>query len=310
MSRLQLVDVFGLAEHLTQIYRNIITIIHDRLGVLSRLFADIATRPDSHLEIARFSASAGCDVLCQKPIAPNWKDSKKLVKACEDVRLMINENWRWQPWYQKIRELIDSGVIGEIHTVTILRHEDDALRDPPFPDQPYFLEMEPFLLIESVIHQIDVTRFLGGSIREVFCDTRRVSGVTEGEDSVTVHLKLEGGKRGMIYSTRASEPDVEDPLCDYARIEGMAGFIRLERDGTITVKSLFESDYEVDYEVPKRGYRGASCEMAQKSFVNSIISGDRFETPGENYLDQVMKTVFAGYESSKQRKAIRLEKWE
>jgi len=271
-------------------------------------FVDVATPPDSHLSLVKVAAAQGCHVLCQKPIAPTWEESVKLVETCKGhhVRLMVNENWRWQPWYRQIKALIESGIIGKVVTITITRHEADAFYTPPFPNQPYFVNMERFLLIESVIHPIDVVRFLGGEIKEVFCDMRRVSGVTRGEDSVYVHLDLEDSAWGMIYSTRCSEPDVEDPVCDSARIEGRQGFIGLDRDGTITVKPLFKPAFKYEYEIPKEGYRGDSCRAALHHFADCLFSGEQFETEGEDYLKQVMRTVSAGYESAQTRKAIKL----
>lgn len=272
-------------------------------------FVDVVTGPVTHREMVKTAAEAGLDVLCQKPIAPNWGDSVQLVRACEEsgVRLMINENWRWQPWYQKVKELIEAGTIGELNTIDIIRHESDALQSPPFSDQPYFLEMEPFLLIESVIHQIDTTRFLGGEIREVFGDLRRVSGVTNGEDSVCLNLRLEEGRLGRIYSTRTSEPNMPDPRCDYARIEGEGGFIRLDRDGTVTVKPLFEPPREVDYEIPEEGYRGGSCRAALAHFARRLREGGPFQTGGRDYLEGVMKAVFAGYRSDELGESIELD---
>jgi predicted dehydrogenase len=271
-------------------------------------FVDIATTPGSHLEIAKVAAARGCQVLCQKPIASTWEESVRLVETCQkhNVRLMINENWRWQPWYRHIKDLIQAERIGQVESITIIRHEVDALRTPPFADQPYFVDMERFLLIESVIHPLDVVRFLGGRIQAIFCDTRRVSGVTRGEDSVCVHLYLKENARGMIYWTRCSEPDIENPICDYARIEGSDGFIRLDRDGKITIKPLFEPAFQHRYAIPQVGYRGDSCRVALGHFGDCLLSGEPFETEGANYLDQVMRVIFAGYESARTRQVVSL----
>jgi predicted dehydrogenase len=271
-------------------------------------FVDIATRPDSHLVIAKVATARGCHVLCQKPIALTWEESVQLVETCgkHSVRLMVNENWRWQPWYREIKRLIQSEIIGKVVTVAITRHEADALYTPPFANQPYFVDMERFLLIESVIHPIDVVRFLGGEIQEIFCDMRRVSRVTRGEDSVYVHLRLKDNAWGMIYSTRCSEPDIPDPVCDYARIEGQDGFIRLDRDGTITIKPLSKPAFKHEYEIPKAGYRGDSCRAALQHFVDCLFSGEQFETDGEDYLNQVMRAVFVGYESAQTQRVVEM----
>ena len=273
-------------------------------------FVDVATRPDSHLAIVQTAAEQGCHVLCQKPIALTWEESVQIVETCErlGVRLMINENWRWQPWYRAIRKIIDSGAIGQVTTITLARHEADALSSPPFPNQRYFADMERFLLIESVIHLIDVARFLGGRIEEVTCYMRRLSGVTKGEDSVHLHLCHEGEAWSIIYSTRCSEPDVVDPVCDYARIEGTNGFVRLDRDGTLIVKPLFKPAFQHKYTIPTAGYRGDSVRVALQHFVGCLSDEKPFQTEGEDYLKQVMSAVVAGYESAEMQKSISLQK--
>jgi predicted dehydrogenase len=273
-------------------------------------FVDVATRPDSHLEIVKAVAASGCHVLCQKPIAPTWEESVHLVETCKrnGVRLMINENWRWQPWYREIRRLIEQGTIGRVTTIALTRHEADALQVPPFPQQSYFVEMERFLLIESVIHLIDVARFLGGEIDEVTCDVRRVSQVTKGEDSVHLHLRLGDGVWAIIYSTRCSEPDLPEPMCDDARIEGAEGFIRLGRDGSLTVKPLGEPAFEHRYVIPQEGYRGDSVRRVLQHFCDCLGADVPFETEGNDYLDGVMRAVFAGYESAATRQVVPLRR--
>jgi predicted dehydrogenase len=290
---------FGLAAH---------TDLDQAIDATAPDFVDVATRPDSHLEIVELVAAKGCHVLCQKPIAPTWEQSVQLVGTCNrhGVRLMINENWRWQPWYREIKKLVERGTIGRVTTITLARHEADALQVPPFPQQSYFVDMERFLLIESVIHLIDVARFLGGAIDEVTCDMRRVSKATKGEDSVHLHVRLGDGVWGIIYSTRCSEPDLPDPTCDDARIEGREGFIRLQRDGTLTVKPLGQAAFEQRYTVPEDGYRGDSIRGALQHFGDCLVSGEPFETEGDDYLNQVMRAVFAGYESAETRQAVRL----
>ena len=208
--------------------------------------------------------------------------------------------------HTEIKRLIGSGIIGQVTTIMLVRHESHALQEPPFRDQRYFVDMERLLLIESVIHLIDVARFLGGDIGEIYCDLRRVSGATRGEDNVHLHLRLRSGAWGIIYSTRCSEPDTPSPVCDYARIEGKEGFVRLDRDGTLTVKPRSKPGFRQKYELPKVGYRGDSCRAALQHFVGCLCSGEAFETEGEDYLNQVMAAVFAGYESAETRRSVSL----
>ena len=75
---------------------------------------DIATAVETHREYALRAAAAGKHVLCQKPLAPNLGEAAEIVRGCEasGVRLMVNENWRWRPWYRAVRRELDRGTLG------------------------------------------------------------------------------------------------------------------------------------------------------------------------------------------------------
>src|SRR5688572_28899642 len=62
-------------------------------------FVDIITRPESHLTLTTLAARHGAHVICQKPMAPTFPECEAMCEACEkaNVRLLIHENWRWQP---------------------------------------------------------------------------------------------------------------------------------------------------------------------------------------------------------------------
>ncbi len=77
-------------------------------------FVDIITPPDSHEEICAYAAARNIDIVCQKPLAPTMQAARRIVENAKaaDVRLMVHENWRWQPWYRKIKEISNTGIIG------------------------------------------------------------------------------------------------------------------------------------------------------------------------------------------------------
>ncbi|MFQ6132880.1 MAG: Gfo/Idh/MocA family protein [Armatimonadota bacterium] len=272
----------------------------EALAAQSYDFVDIATRPDSHLELTRAAAEAGAAVLCQKPLAMTWDESVAIVDAARErgVRFMANENWRWQPWFREMKRLLDDGAIGPPHTFCYRRRGADALSDPPFPRQPYFTQMEKFLLIESVIHQIDTARFLLGDLEAVFCNTRRISGVTLAEDAVTMILHFTSGAAGLIDASRCAEEEGDREGWDIVVLEGMAGYLRLRADRTIWHKPLFRPARRHDYSCPDLGYLGDSCRATQQHFADCLRSGQPFEQEPEEYLNQTVRAVFAGYQSA------------
>ncbi len=48
-------------------------------------------------------------------MAPDFEIAKKMVQCVPGAgaRLYIHENYRWQPQIRRIREIVDSGVIGK-----------------------------------------------------------------------------------------------------------------------------------------------------------------------------------------------------
>jgi predicted dehydrogenase len=79
-------------------------------------FADIVTRPNSHRELCTLAARHCCAVICQKPMAPTLADCQAMVEDCapQGVRLMVHENWRWQPWYRHAKQLTAQGRLGRV----------------------------------------------------------------------------------------------------------------------------------------------------------------------------------------------------
>ena len=103
-------------------------------------FIDIITQPPSHFPLIRLAAKHGLAVLCQKPFSVSFRQAQSMVAFCErkKIRLMINENWRWQAWYQEIRRLLDAGRLGEPTNFRFHMRSFDGAGPRPYSRQPYF----------------------------------------------------------------------------------------------------------------------------------------------------------------------------
>ena len=144
-------------------------------------FVDIATRPDTHLPLTKLAAQRGIHVICQKPMAPTMSDCIAMCEACEQsgVRLLIHENWRWQPWYREAKRIIDGGTLGSLQSLSFDWRAGDGTGPEPYPVQPYFRQMPRLLVFEALVHMLDTFRFLAGELRVTECETRRVNPVIE-----------------------------------------------------------------------------------------------------------------------------------
>jgi predicted dehydrogenase len=268
-------------------------------------FVDIVTRPDSHLEVVKLAAQFGSSVICQKPMAPSREECVAMVKVCADanVRLLIHENWRWQPWYREIKRLLDQGAVGRPFYAGFVMRNSDGRGAEPYTAQPYFREMERLLVYEMVVHFIDTFRFLLGEFSKVFCQMGRVNPRVKGEDYTLIHFDFENGARGLIDANRISGPARREPISEELIVEGDRGKIRLARDCRIWLDEYGDAERPLDYAFAAEGYRGDSVSAAQRHFISCLRTGERCESEGENYL-KTMATVFACYDSADTGQAL------
>src|SRR5215510_5435756 len=257
---------------------------HDVTEMLEREspdFVDIVTRSDSHPEIVRLAALHGAQVICQKPMAPSWEECLAMVSACDDakVRLLIHENWRWQPWFREVKRLLDRGAIGKPFYASFVMRNSDGRGAEPYKAQPYFREMERLLVYEMVVHFLDAFRYLLGEFAGVFCRMGRVNNAIKGEDYTLIHLDFENGARGLIDANRISGPARREPISEELIVEGDRGKIRLARDCRIWLDDYGDAETPIDagsphdYAFSAEGYRGDSVRATQRHIITCLRTG-------------------------------------
>ena len=79
----------------------------------------VSTPPSLHEEMAVTALEAGKHVLCEKPLARTPAECRAMVAAAERTgkRLATGFNYRFYPSFRKAREILDSGLIGELDHV-------------------------------------------------------------------------------------------------------------------------------------------------------------------------------------------------
>ena len=77
----------------------------------------IATPAGTHLDIALAAMRAGKHVLIEKPLAATYADGVRLVEEADraGLTLMCDHTFCYTPAVRKIRELVHSGEIGDLH---------------------------------------------------------------------------------------------------------------------------------------------------------------------------------------------------
>ena len=298
----QVTDRWKIPEHYTD-YR-------EMLQAERPDFVDVITPPATHVEICRFAAQLGIHVICQKPLAPTFEEARQIVAGARQagVRLMVHENFRFQPWHREIRRLLDDGAIGDkLHSLYFRSRPGDGWgEDAYLGRQPYFRTMPRLLVYETGVHFIDTFRYLGGEIDGVYGVLRQLNSVIQGEDTGLIVFEFDSGAVGVWDANRYNESNDPDPRFTFGEflVEGNGGSIRLYLDGRLTIQSLGREETEHAYAYQQRGFGGDCVYATQRHFVDCITAGRPFETDGEDYL-RTLAVQEAVYRSAQTRQPVR-----
>lgn len=82
------------------------------------------TMDEAHYATSRQLLSAGYNVLLEKPVCPNSDELLDLCKIAKnkDCKLIVCHVLRYTPFYSKIKELLDSGELGQIINIQMNEH--------------------------------------------------------------------------------------------------------------------------------------------------------------------------------------------
>ena len=274
-------------------------------------FVDVVTPPETHLEIGRFIAELGIPVICQKPLAPTYKEAQELVTILgkKSIPFMVHENFRFQPWHREIKKLLDDDKIGPLnHLHFRMRTGDGWPVDAYRERQPYFRSMPRFLMYETGIHFIDTFRFLAGEVEWVFAHLRKLNLSIAGEDWSMVHFNFQEGSTGLFDANRYNEANVENPRYTFGEmlVEGLKGSIRLYGNGKITLQPLGAREMPHSYQHKDQGFAGNCVYHTQKHFLGQLIAGKDFETAGKEYLRNLLVQE-AIYRSAQKNEVVKVQ---
>jgi predicted dehydrogenase len=201
---------------------------------------DIVTPPATHAALIALCAEHGIPAICQKPLAPDWDTAATIVEAAERAALplVVHENFRFMPWFIEVGRMIEAGEVGEPLDISFrLRSGDGQGESAYLARQPYFRTMRRFLVHETVIHLIDVFRFLFGEVAGVFARLRRLNPVIVGEDAATVLFSFANERRsGIVDGNRLIDHPSADPRMTNGvlLVEGTAGRMAASSTSTST----------------------------------------------------------------------------
>lgn len=160
--------------------------------------------------------NSGYNVLCEKPMALSSQDCGEMINAAEknNRRLFSIKQNRFNPPVQKVKEIIDEGIIGEINNVQLScfwNRNEDYYKD----SWKGTLKLDGGTLFTQFSHFIDLLYWMIGDVKETtgFFYNYLHKGIIEFEDTGVVNLKFLNGAVGTInYTVNSFGKNMEGSL--------------------------------------------------------------------------------------------------
>ena len=250
----------------------------------------IATPPSSHEELARLAAAARKPCLVEKPMACNHQECMRMVDAfrAAGVPLWVAYYRRALPRFLKVRELLDSGAIGQLTSVHV--QVTDKLTTAAEAQQ---WRLNPAqsgggLFLDLGSHCLDLLDFLVGPIADVSGFALNAGGTYAAEDVTSAAFRFGANVAGTgIWNFHA------DVKTDAIAFTGSAGTVRTpvfaDADIVVTRNGATEA-------LPLRNPPHVHQPLIQ-TIVDELRGRGRCESTGESgaRTSWVMDRCLAGY---------------
>ena len=153
----------------------------------------IATWSTCHVEQAIIALEAEKYVVLDKPVALSYAEALKLQSAAEKHpgKLFLRFNRRFEPAFTAVRNVLDSGILGNIGMVKVYRHTGYVRRF----DWQTLVNRGGGLLNNWGPHLVDqALRLLEAPVKDLWCDLQHRVSAGDAEDQVKLLLRGENGR--------------------------------------------------------------------------------------------------------------------
>ena len=260
----------------------------------------IATPHYQHTSLGIAALEAGLHIMVEKPISAHKADAEKLIakaKAHPDQVFAGMFQLRVEPRYQKIREIVHNGQLGDLMRVLWIMTDW-------FRSEIYFQSggwratwkgEGGGVLLNQCLHQLDAMQWITGMPNRVSSHV----GIgkwhdIEVEDDVTCYMDFPNGATGAFITSSG-----ETPGSNRLEIAGTKGRLILENDKLLLTRNAVPSDEwcktskigfqqpeTTEEEIPIPGSESPHAKL-MTNFVNAIIDGEALIAPGSEGIGSV-----------------------
>lgn len=167
----------------------------------------VVTPTNFHVEPITAVANAGKWLFCEKPLAGNLDDSRRLVELIDNAGIPCQMGFqrRFDSDFSEAAQLIASGEIGTpTHVISVSRD--------PFPPPPWARDPATGggLFIDMLLHDFDTLRFLlSQEVETVFAEEANLvvdgQGIDRFADNATCSLRFSEGALAQCHASMHAE---------------------------------------------------------------------------------------------------------
>ena len=223
----------------------------------------VATPHPAHHDNVILALNAGKPVLCEKPISVNAVQAQSMIDAAarNGVALMEAMWARFLPHYAKVREIVDSGVLGPILSI----HADHGQR---LADQGIVRLIEPDLaggaLLDLGIYPVSFAHMILGTPAQI---TSTAVMTDQGVDAQTSMIfTYQDGAQAVLTTTM-----IEQTPCR-AVVAGLNGWLEIDRTfyNPAAMRVVLNDGTTTEY---PNTYRGHGLREQAEVFKQLVRSG-------------------------------------
>jgi myo-inositol 2-dehydrogenase/D-chiro-inositol 1-dehydrogenase len=275
----------------------------DDLLAMEELEAVVICSPtDTHADYVIRAARAGKQIFCEKPLDLSLERVVEVLKVVEEcgVKLMLGFNRRFDPNFERVRQLVQDDSIGDPQILKI------TSRDPGPPPISY-IKVSGGMFLDMAIHDFDMARYISGKeVKEVFAAAAvkvdREIGVAGDFDTAVITLIFEDDTLAVIDNSRQAAYGYDQRLEVFGS-KGMAS-----ADNNFPNNHRLYTSGGISGDLPLHFF----LERYQESYVNEIKAfGDALHTGREmpvGAFDGLMSIVIglAATKSAREKRKVAL----
>lgn len=257
----------------------------------------IAVPHPLHAQIAICAFKHGLNVMLEKPadiaVSRVQKLNEEAKKSGKIFGIMFNQ--RTNPLYQKAREIVKSGQLGELkRTVWIITNW--------FRTQHYYNSGDwratwsgegGGVLLNQAPHNLDLWQWICGMPESVtaFCDVAKYHNI-EVEDDATIFTRYKNGATGVFMTSTGEYPgtnrlEISGDLGKIVLEGGILKWYKLKEPIRQIIAESHKDFAEFDYEEIKQDKPETSHKGILQNFTNAILSGEELISPGTDGINEL-----------------------